>query len=109
MNPSSHLELARLDPVMRRLIRAHGPLALQPKLRRSPFESLARAIAHQQLNGTAAETILGRFIKLCTRQAMMMASSSRLRCRSNCSNRFASMRHPLLSTRKKTSMRKRLR
>ena len=64
MNPSSHLELARLDPVMRRLMRAHGPLALQPNARRSPFESLARAIAHQQLNGTAADTILGRFIKL---------------------------------------------
>lgn len=31
---------------------------------RSPFESLARAIAHQQLNGTAADTILRRFIKL---------------------------------------------
>jgi DNA-3-methyladenine glycosylase II len=33
-------------------------------LRRSPFQSLAQAIAHQQLNGTAANTILGRFIKL---------------------------------------------
>ena len=64
MKSSSLPELARLDPVMRRLIRAHGPLALQPNPRRSPFESLARAIAHQQLNGTAADTILGRFIKL---------------------------------------------
>ena len=49
---------------MGRLIRTHGVCALQPRLRRSPFESLARAIAHQQLNGTAANTILGRFIKL---------------------------------------------
>jgi DNA-3-methyladenine glycosylase II len=56
--------LARADRVMRRLIRTHGPCALQPNVRRSPFESLARAIAHQQLNGTAANTILGRFIKL---------------------------------------------
>ena len=64
MKSPSMSELARLDPVMRRLIRAHGPFALQVNPRRSPFESLARAIAHQQLNGTAADTILGRFIKL---------------------------------------------
>ena len=49
---------------MRRLIRAAGPCALKPRTRRPPFESLARAIAYQQLNGTAAETIVGRFIKL---------------------------------------------
>ena len=49
---------------MRRLIGAHGPCELRPRLGRSPFESLARAIAHQQLNGTAANTILGRFVKL---------------------------------------------
>src|SRR5206468_8980295 len=56
--------LAKSDPVMRRLIRAHGPCGLELSSRRSPFESLARAIAHQQLNGTAANTILKRFIKL---------------------------------------------
>lgn len=49
---------------MRRLIRAHGACALRPKVSRSPFQSLAMAIAHQQLNGTAANTILRRFIKL---------------------------------------------
>jgi DNA-3-methyladenine glycosylase II len=49
---------------MRRLIRAHGPCELESNSRRAPFESLARAIAHQQLNGTAANTILKRFIKL---------------------------------------------
>lgn len=46
---------------MRRLIRAHGPCGLVPEARRSPFESLVSAVAHQQLNGTAAESILGRF------------------------------------------------
>lgn len=46
---------------MRRLIKAHGPCTLVPETGRSPFESLVRAVAHQQLNGTAAETILGRF------------------------------------------------
>ena len=43
---------------MRRLIRTHGPCTLVPETGRSPFESLVRAVAHQQLNGTAAETIL---------------------------------------------------
>src|SRR5688500_3067659 len=50
--------LAKCDPVMRRLIRAAGPCGLKPRERRPPFESLARAIAYQQLNGTAAETIV---------------------------------------------------
>ena len=51
------------DPAMRRVIRRHGPCDLTPR-RRSPYETLTRAIAHQQLNGRAAETILGRFIAL---------------------------------------------
>ena len=54
--------LAR-DPVMRALIRRHGPCELEPH-GRSPYETLTRAIAHQQLNGRAAETILGRFVAL---------------------------------------------
>lgn len=56
--------LARVDPVMRRLIRDVGPFALIPKVRRTPFESLARAIAFQQLHEKAAESILKRFIAL---------------------------------------------
>jgi len=46
---------------MSRLIREHGPCAIVPEPGRSPFQSLVTAVAHQQLNGTAAETILGRF------------------------------------------------
>ena len=49
---------------MRRLIREHGLCALAPETRRSPFQSLVLAVAHQQLHGTAAGTILGRFKKL---------------------------------------------
>jgi DNA-3-methyladenine glycosylase II len=49
---------------MRRLIREHGRCALVPETRRSPFQSLLQAVAHQQLNGTAANTILMRFKKL---------------------------------------------
>ena len=56
--------LSRVDPVMRRLIRDVGPFALIPRGRRTPFESLARAIAFQQLHEKAAESILKRFIAL---------------------------------------------
>ena len=49
---------------MRRLIREHGKCALTPETRRSPFQSLVQAVAHQQLNSTAANTILRRFIRL---------------------------------------------
>lgn len=54
--------LARVDPVMRRLIREVGPCTVIPKVRRSPFESLARAIAYQQLHDKAAESIVRRFV-----------------------------------------------
>ena len=46
---------------MRRLIGEIGPCSLRPKGHRSPFESLARAIAYQQLHDKAAESILKRF------------------------------------------------
>ena len=62
-NPETRY-LAKADPVMRRLIREVGPFALVPRVRRSPFESLARAIAFQQLHEKAAESILKRFIAL---------------------------------------------
>ena len=49
--------LAACDPVMARLIAAAGPCKWEPQFEILPFETLARAIAHQQLNGTAAERI----------------------------------------------------
>jgi DNA-3-methyladenine glycosylase II len=64
MRPEILRHLAAADPVMRRIIRLHGDCKLVPETRRSPFQSLVQAIAHQQLNGTAAETILARFKKL---------------------------------------------
>jgi DNA-3-methyladenine glycosylase II len=54
--------LAR-DPVMRRVIAHHGPCTLVPR-KLSPYQSLVRAIAHQQLHGKAAESILARFVAL---------------------------------------------
>ena len=57
--------LGNVDPVMKRLIAAAGPFAIETREEHSPFESLARSIAHQQLNGKAAQSILNRFITTC--------------------------------------------
>jgi DNA-3-methyladenine glycosylase II len=46
---------------MRKLIKQHGECALVPDTKHTPFVSLVRAVAHQQLHGAAAETILRRF------------------------------------------------
>ena len=51
------------DPVMAALIEKVGIIRLRPR-RLSPFQSLTHAIIHQQLNSTAAGTILERFKKL---------------------------------------------
>src|SRR5580692_11384928 len=64
MTPAAHKHLSSKDPVMRLLIREHGICALVPETRRSPFQSLVQAVAHQQLHGKAANTILARFKKL---------------------------------------------
>jgi DNA-3-methyladenine glycosylase II len=56
--------ISRRDPLLRDVIKKIGTMAFVPQERRSPFESLARAIAHQQLHGAAAKTILGRFAAL---------------------------------------------
>ena len=48
------------DPVMSALIERVGLIRLRPR-RLPPFQSLAHAIIHQQLNATAAGTILERF------------------------------------------------
>jgi len=55
--------LSKVDPVMRALIRRVGPCGLEVR-NHSPFETLVRAIAHQQIHGRAAQAILGRFIAL---------------------------------------------
>ena len=65
--PRPHPAIAHLsaaDPVLARVIEAVGPYALEPQRDRSPYEHLSRAVAHQQLNGTAANTILRRFVAL---------------------------------------------
>jgi DNA-3-methyladenine glycosylase II len=64
MNAAALKHLSAADPVMARIIRDVGACELKPEPRRSPFQSLVQAVAHQQLNGTAANTILTRFKKL---------------------------------------------
>jgi DNA-3-methyladenine glycosylase II len=56
--------LAKVDPVLAGLIRAVGKCEMAITPTHTPFHALARAIAHQQLNGTAAESIFGRFVGL---------------------------------------------
>ena len=56
--------LAAIDPDWAWLIDAVGPSRLEPKPEGEPYQALIRAIAHQQLHGKAAETILGRFYAL---------------------------------------------
>ncbi|HEU5135205.1 MAG TPA: hypothetical protein VFU13_08695 [Steroidobacteraceae bacterium] len=56
--------IARVDPILANVIRAAGKLTHTTSSQHSPFHALARAIAHQQLNGTAAESIFGRFVGL---------------------------------------------
>ncbi len=63
MHTEAEAHLSKRCPVMRRLIKAHGPCKLVPQMR-SPYEALISAVAHQQLHGNAAEAILRRFKSL---------------------------------------------
>ena len=79
----NHLSAA--DPVMAALIRAVGAYRMEAEEQFHPFQALAQAIAHQQLNGTAAKTILGRLIAGCgggsfpSPQAILAAPADSLR------------------------------
>ena len=61
MTAEAHAHLRKVCAHMRRLIETHGPCALVVEGTRTPFVSLVSAVAHQQLHGAAAETILRRF------------------------------------------------
>ena len=68
MNPEAVLHLIRSDKTLARLIKRVGPCTLSPERQRTPFQALVRSVAYQQLNGKAAETILGRVIALYPRR-----------------------------------------
>ncbi len=55
--------LARVDPILGRLIARHGPCSLGTS-RRDPFHTLCTSIISQQLSSKAADTIQGRVQKL---------------------------------------------
>ena len=53
------------DPKLRRLVAEHGPIdAGAWGKRKKSFESLVRAIVHQQVSGKAAASILKKFVSL---------------------------------------------
>jgi len=60
VNEETIKQLSAADKVLGRLIRKIGPCTLRPEKNCSPFQSLVRSVAYQQLTGKAAATILGR-------------------------------------------------
>jgi DNA-3-methyladenine glycosylase II len=60
VRPSALDLLKSVDPVLSRLIERFGPVKVECR-RVPPFQSLIHAVAHQQLAGKAASTILRRF------------------------------------------------
>lgn len=59
-----HAHLTKTDKIFRKLVKQFGEIPLPKPKKTPPYEALVRAIAHQQLHGKAAETILGRFYGL---------------------------------------------
>jgi DNA-3-methyladenine glycosylase II len=64
MHETAIEHLTNSDRILARLIRKVGPCELKSRRHHTPFRSLVRAVAYQQLNGTAASTILKRVIAL---------------------------------------------
>jgi DNA-3-methyladenine glycosylase II len=64
MTPEALAHLSRADKTLGRLIKKVGPCTMKPHKRRSPFVALVSAVTYQQLNGTAAKTILKRMLAL---------------------------------------------
>ena len=64
MTPEAVEHLCQSDKLLARLIKKVGPCTMKIRTRRTPFVALVSAVTYQQLNGTAAETILKRFIAL---------------------------------------------
>lgn len=60
---SAKRTLLRAHPDLKPLFARHRGVTLIPNAR-DPYESLVRSIAHQQLTGKAAQTIIGRMIAL---------------------------------------------
>lgn len=85
MHEDAQRHLSQADRVLARVIRKVGPCTIRPRRSCPPFQSLVQAVTHQQLNGTAAQTILNRFIalfpgqKFPTPEAIVAATDEQLR------------------------------
>ena len=76
--------LTEADPALGRAIASIGPFTMQRRTIRTPFETLLRAIVHQQLSGRAAGAIHERVLALFdgappTPSALASMSEERLR------------------------------
>jgi DNA-3-methyladenine glycosylase II len=90
--------LSAADPVLARVIAASGPYRVKPDAECPPFKALARAIAHQQLNGAVANRILERFVAGCgggtfpTPEQVLAASDAQLRAAGFSAAKIAALR-----------------
>ena len=64
MNQVALQHLLQADQVLAGVIKKVGPCPLAPRRGVQPYQALVKAVTYQQLNGTAAETIFGRFLAL---------------------------------------------
>src|SRR5580698_8006595 len=89
---------------MKRLIAAAGPFAIEGREHHSPYEALARAIAHQQLNGKAAQSILNRFVTTCGRgvfptpESLLLLEDAALRASGFSFSKIAALRDLAIKT-----------
>jgi DNA-3-methyladenine glycosylase II len=63
VNQTAVQHLLQADKVLARVIKQVGPCPLAPRRGVQPYHALVKAVAYQQLNGTAAETIFRRFLE----------------------------------------------
>jgi len=96
--------LSAVDPVLAGVIAEAGPYRVKPDRTSSPFQALARAVAHQQLNGVVANRILERFVAGCgggsfpTPERVLAASDSELRAAGFSLAKIAALRDLALKT-----------
>jgi DNA-3-methyladenine glycosylase II len=90
--------LSNVDATLRGVITAVGQYTFKVDPDCAPFQTLAQAIAHQQLNGTAARTILTRFVNTCgngafpTPEAVLATPQATLRAAGFSFAKIASLR-----------------
>jgi len=85
VNIAASEHLCRVDPSLARVIRRVGNCPIRARRGVAPWQALVRAVAYQQLNGRAAETIFSRFLALFPKpgfplpEQILAASDARLR------------------------------